>query len=422
MPNPYGEFDDAGREYVIHRPDTPLPWLNYLGQEQLIGLCTNTGGGFTFWRDARLRRLTRYRHNNVPLDLGGRYLYVNDGGTVWNPGWKPTKTAARPLRVPPRARLHEDPGRARRRRGRAALLRDPRRARRGVADDRPQHERRAEGAEALLLRRVLLLRSAERHDELPAHLLARRGRGRGLRDLPPHRVPRATRPLHAVRVHAGDGRLRHLARRVRRRAQRAPRGERPARGRLAGEHRARLEPDRVARAPPAARAGRLRDLLVPPRLRRPGRRAEVRAAGRPEQGEGPRPRRTARRARCGRRRLRSAPRDVGRAALELPGRLPGAEHPADAQRLEPVPVHDDVQPVALRQPLRDRDRARDGLPRLQPGPARLRPPDPRPRAASASSTWPRPSSPTAPATTSTSRSRRRGTPRSAATSTTTRCG
>ena len=90
--NPYGEFDDARREYVIHRPDTPLPWLNYLGQDELIGLCTNTAGGFTFWRDAKLRRLTRYRHNNVPLDLGGRYLYVNDGGTVWNPGWKPTKT------------------------------------------------------------------------------------------------------------------------------------------------------------------------------------------------------------------------------------------------------------------------------------------------------------------------------------------
>ena len=91
--NAYGEFDDARREYVIHRPDTPLPWLNYLGQDELIGLCTNTAGGFTFWRDAKLRRLTRYRHNNVPLDLGGRYLYVNDGGTVWNPGWKPTKTA-----------------------------------------------------------------------------------------------------------------------------------------------------------------------------------------------------------------------------------------------------------------------------------------------------------------------------------------
>lgn len=89
--NPYGQFDDARREYVIKRPDTPLPWLNYLGQDDFFGLCTNTAGGYTFWKDAKLRRLTRYRYNNVPYDLGGRYLYVNDGGSVWNPGWKPVK-------------------------------------------------------------------------------------------------------------------------------------------------------------------------------------------------------------------------------------------------------------------------------------------------------------------------------------------
>jgi cellobiose phosphorylase len=90
--NPYGHFDDPAREYVIQRPDTPLPWLNYLGQDELFGLCTNTAGGYTFWKDAKLRRLTRYRYNNVPMDVGGRYLYINDTGTLWNPGWKPTKT------------------------------------------------------------------------------------------------------------------------------------------------------------------------------------------------------------------------------------------------------------------------------------------------------------------------------------------
>ena len=89
--NEYGCFDDAKREYVIKRPDTPLPWLNYLGQDEFFGLCTNTAGGYTFWKDAKLRRLTRYRYNHVPYDLGGRYLYVNDGGDVWNPGWKPVK-------------------------------------------------------------------------------------------------------------------------------------------------------------------------------------------------------------------------------------------------------------------------------------------------------------------------------------------
>ena len=92
MSGGYGVFDDAAREYVIERPDTPLPWLNYLGEQDLFGLCTNTCGGYTFWRDARLRRLTRYRYNDAPLDSVGRYLYVNDRGTVWNPGWKPTKT------------------------------------------------------------------------------------------------------------------------------------------------------------------------------------------------------------------------------------------------------------------------------------------------------------------------------------------
>jgi len=89
--NPFGHFDDSKREYVITRPDTPLPWLNYLGQDEFFGLCTNTAGGYTFWKDAKMRRLTRYRYNNVPYDLGGRYIYVNDGGSVWNPGWKPIK-------------------------------------------------------------------------------------------------------------------------------------------------------------------------------------------------------------------------------------------------------------------------------------------------------------------------------------------
>jgi cellobiose phosphorylase len=88
----YGHFDDARREYVITRPDTPLPWLNYIGQDDFFGLCTNTAGGYSFWKDSRLRRLTRYRYNNVPYDLGGRYLYVNDGGKVWNPGWMPVKS------------------------------------------------------------------------------------------------------------------------------------------------------------------------------------------------------------------------------------------------------------------------------------------------------------------------------------------
>jgi len=88
----YGHFDDVNREYVITRPDTPLPWINYLGCEDFFGIISNTAGGYCFYRDARLRRLLRYRYNNVPLDSNGRYLYIKDGATVWNPGWKPTRT------------------------------------------------------------------------------------------------------------------------------------------------------------------------------------------------------------------------------------------------------------------------------------------------------------------------------------------
>jgi cellobiose phosphorylase len=89
----YGYFDDAQREYVITRPDTPLPWINYLGCEEYFGLISNTAGGYSFYKDARLRRLTRYRYNNAPLDMGGRYLYLRDNGTgkYWSPSWMPTR-------------------------------------------------------------------------------------------------------------------------------------------------------------------------------------------------------------------------------------------------------------------------------------------------------------------------------------------
>jgi cellobiose phosphorylase len=89
----YGQFDDERREYVITRPDTPLPWINYLGSEEYFALLSNTAGGYSFFRDARLRRLIRYRYNSAPLDVGGRFLYVRDDdtGDVWNPGWQPTQ-------------------------------------------------------------------------------------------------------------------------------------------------------------------------------------------------------------------------------------------------------------------------------------------------------------------------------------------
>ena len=87
----YGHFDDAAREYVINTPHTPYPWINYLGSERFFSLLSHLGGGYSFYRDARMRRLTRYRYNNIPTDSGGRYLFVNDGGDVWTPTWLPVR-------------------------------------------------------------------------------------------------------------------------------------------------------------------------------------------------------------------------------------------------------------------------------------------------------------------------------------------
>jgi len=89
----FGFFDDQSREYVITRPDTPLPWINYLGTDTFFGLISNTAGGYSFYKDARLRRLTRYRYNNAPLDMGGRYIYLRDvdTGKVWSPSWMPVR-------------------------------------------------------------------------------------------------------------------------------------------------------------------------------------------------------------------------------------------------------------------------------------------------------------------------------------------
>jgi cellobiose phosphorylase len=85
----YGHFDDDKREYVINTPQTPYPWINYLGTDDFFSIISNTAGGYCFYKDARLRRITRYRYNNVPVDVGGRYFYINDNGAIWSPGWKP---------------------------------------------------------------------------------------------------------------------------------------------------------------------------------------------------------------------------------------------------------------------------------------------------------------------------------------------
>ena len=88
----YGYFDDSNQEYVVTVPQTPLPWINYLGCRDFFSLISNTCGGYSFYKDAKLLRLTRYRYNNIPSDTNGKYLYLKEGDTVWNPGWQPTQT------------------------------------------------------------------------------------------------------------------------------------------------------------------------------------------------------------------------------------------------------------------------------------------------------------------------------------------
>ena len=88
----FGFFNDSDREYVITSPATPQPWINYLGNEEFFSLISNTCGGYSFYKDAKLLRLTRYRYNNVPADTNGRYYFIKHNDTVWTPAWQPVKT------------------------------------------------------------------------------------------------------------------------------------------------------------------------------------------------------------------------------------------------------------------------------------------------------------------------------------------
>ena len=178
----FGYFDDKNREYVITTPKTPYPWINYLGSENFFALVSHRAGGYCFYRDARLRRLMRYRYNNVPTDVGGRYFYINDGGEVWNPSFAPTKTALDALRVPPRPRLHAHHRRAQ---GRARVAADVRAAwahRRGPPAARSRTPAPTpQEPEGVLVHRVVPVERLRRHDQLPAQLLDRRGRDRARR-------------------------------------------------------------------------------------------------------------------------------------------------------------------------------------------------------------------------------------------------
>jgi len=88
----FGHFDDERREYVINTPYTPLPWINYLGNDDFFSIISNTAGGYSFYRDAKLRRITRYRYNSPATDNGGRYYYITDGNATFSPAFLPCKT------------------------------------------------------------------------------------------------------------------------------------------------------------------------------------------------------------------------------------------------------------------------------------------------------------------------------------------
>ena len=275
----YGRFDDARREYVITRPDTPLPWINYLGSEDYLGLISNTAGGYSFYRDARLRRLTRYRYNNAPLDVGGRYVYVRDDD--------PAPTGA-PAGSPSGSQIEDYE--CRHGMGytiigsRSAGIRTetctscPARDARDLARHITNERARSGPTVALQRHRVVPLGRPRRRHQLPAQLLHRRGGGRGRRHLSQDRVPGTARPLRLLRLFRATGRLRHPARRLpgalSRLGPAAGRGGGVATNSIAhgwqpiGSHHVRLE----------LGAGETREVDLRARLRGESRRRQVRPA------------------------------------------------------------------------------------------------------------------------------------------------
>ena len=174
----YGYFDDDAREYVITTPHTPYPWINYLGSEKFFSLISHQAGGYSFYRDAKMRRLTRYRYNNIPADAGGRYLYVHDEGDVWTPSWLPVKADLDHFEA------RHGLGYSRITGSRGGLTvdtlffvplgEDAEIQRVTVTNDSDADE----DGHAVLLRRVLPVERPGRPDELPAQPVDRRGRDR----------------------------------------------------------------------------------------------------------------------------------------------------------------------------------------------------------------------------------------------------
>ncbi len=93
MEKRYGHFDRENNEYVIHDPRTPMPWMNYLFNDEYYALISATAGGYSFHQSAKDKRILRYRLNNLPMDRPGRYIYIKDNKSndYWSASWAPVQ-------------------------------------------------------------------------------------------------------------------------------------------------------------------------------------------------------------------------------------------------------------------------------------------------------------------------------------------
>ena len=360
--NPYGYFDSDAREYVITRPDTPTPWINYLGEGRYGGIISNTAGGFSFDRDPRNRRVTRYRYNSIPADQPGRYIYIRDAqdGEFWSPTVQPT-----PDRKLTGYECRHGAGYTRissSYKGIAASVlyfvppsppEETCPCELWVLTLRNTTKPQAHAAH-LLLRRILLLGRGHRPAERrlgPADLLLERG-GRhppGADQIPPD--------LHLGREFDQALRLRHRPRRIRRPDARpfqsADGGKRQAR-----EHpRPAREQHRLALAPRHAQTGRGEDDRLHARHHR-------------HAGAHPRRRETVHQSQGSGSGVHRPARGLGQVPGILHRRNSGSGNQRDAQRLESDPVPGESLLVAVRVGLRYGPRARAGDARHRPGYAR----------------------------------------------------
>jgi hypothetical protein len=364
------------REYVITRPTRHCPWINYLGSEAYFGIISNTAGGYSFYRDARLRRLTRYRYNNAPLDLGGRYVYLRDdeSGEFWSPSWQPTQRDSRTTAAAT-AWATRSSALATTASGRDAVLRAARREPRDLArSGSPTSARRrrrcrsstrsssASGKPGTTPPTSSATTPSARSRSRTASSTTRPSTGSGATTSPsspaPSRSPASTRSAtpSSARTGAGIGR------------SPSSRARRPIRSPTAGSRWAH-----TTSSSSSLPAKRRKSSSSSATRRTQGRQVRSARLADDQQEAGQadhRPLPAARRRREG---LHGAARLLDGAARHPAGLDRQRARGPDGQHLERLPVHGDVQHVALGLVLRVGHRPRDGLPRLEPGPARLRP-------------------------------------------------